>query len=189
MYLPSYGIAGHEPPLIGLYPLSNTTAPTDTLGSLYSLFSSLSATISTTVPPILLPTPTFSTPPYTFNTMATPLPTLGQVAPADSDLGASTYSALFQQATASGLATLVNVTALAVVNPPTTLATIVSTDALGAVHTTISTASSVPTGLLGKPTNFNANNARGTRFRLLDERAWLVWTATVVVGAMWGWVI
>ncbi|KAF8505186.1 aspartic peptidase domain-containing protein [Gautieria morchelliformis] len=164
----SFGISGHEPPLIGLYPLFNTTLLTDTPESLASLFSSLSATVATTVPPVLLPTPSFSTPPYAFDTTQTPLPTRGQISPSQSDLGAATYSPLFSQAggaSGTGLATLVmpatqsvnaNESAtpaqtLLALDAPTTLATLVTTDSAGLVHTTTSTASTIPTAFLGKP--------------------------------------
>ncbi|KAF8589817.1 acid protease [Ramaria rubella] len=169
----SFGVSGHEPPLIGLYPLSNTTSYTDNLPALSSEFSSLSATVSTTVPPVLLPTPVFTTPTYIFNTSVTPLPTIGQTSPFQSDMGNSTYSPLFSQAPsgAPGLALLVNATALPVVTSPGKVATLIVTDASG-VHTIISTTSPIPTASLGRPPG-STGSARSNRYGL---RVYLLWT-------------
>ncbi|KAF8526310.1 acid protease, partial [Hysterangium stoloniferum] len=179
----SHGIAGLEPPLIGLYPLSNTTEYTDTPAGLSSLFSSLSATIATTAPPVLLPTPTFSTLPYIFNTSITPLPTVGQVLPTQVSAGNSTYSPLFTQAvgTSHGLALLRNASALPALDAPSTIATLTMTDSLGVVHITTSTASTIPTAALGQPPgsfNFNAGLAV-----VCPQLVWLLLSSFLV----WAW--
>lgn len=160
----SYGIAGKEPPLIGLYPLSNTAAVTDTTESLSSLFSSLSLTIPTTVPNVLLPSPTFPTSSYIFNTSVTPAPTVGQTLPTQIDGGNSTYSTLFKQ-TGSGLAKLVNITALPKLDAPSSVQTITVTDSFGSVHTSVSTTSQIPTDVLGRPPGSLSVNSGLRTFR------------------------
>ncbi|KAI9566758.1 acid protease [Boletus coccyginus] len=84
----SFGIDDVQPPMIGLYPLINSSAPVEPPALVLSYFSSVSATFPTTLPNYLLPTPTYTTPPYTFNTSIAA--TLGEVV--DSELATSTYS-------------------------------------------------------------------------------------------------
>ncbi|KEP51138.1 aspartyl protease [Rhizoctonia solani 123E] len=117
----SYGIDTKEPPKIGLYPLSPDIV-LDTEETISQSLSVESATYATTLPNYVLPTPTYTTPPYLFSptpsptqsgstttirpsgTATTPtstfeysVPTLGE--PASSGLGASTYSALLTRTT------------------------------------------------------------------------------------------
>ncbi|CAE6464119.1 unnamed protein product [Rhizoctonia solani] len=117
----SHGIDTKEPPKIGLYPLSPDIA-LDTEETISQSLSVESATYATTLPNYVLPTPTYTTPPYLFSptpsptqsgstttirlsgTATTPTstfeysaPTLGE--PASSGLGASTYSALLTRTT------------------------------------------------------------------------------------------
>ncbi|CAE6417845.1 unnamed protein product [Rhizoctonia solani] len=117
----SYGIDTKEPPKIGLYPLSPDVV-LDTEETISQSLSVESATFATTLPNYVLPTPTYTTPPYLFSptptstqsgstttprpsgSATTPtstfeysLPTLGE--PASSGLGASTYSALLTRTT------------------------------------------------------------------------------------------
>ncbi|KAF8604261.1 acid protease [Ceratobasidium sp. AG-I] len=124
----SYGINTKEPPKIGLYQLSNGTAVTDTAESISVSLSVESATYATTLPNVLLPTPTYTTPPYLFSPASSPsssvisssssssisssststfvysVPRLGQ--PARTGLGASTYSALLTRSTGTAAAQL-----------------------------------------------------------------------------------
>ncbi|KAF8183918.1 aspartic peptidase A1 [Pholiota molesta] len=88
-----------------------------------SFISANSQTVATTLPNFLLPTPSFTTPPYTFNTSVST--TLGGIV--SSDLANSTYSALFGQKT-----TLSNISALPMITPPPSIVTLVVTDAVGA---------------------------------------------------------
>jgi len=132
----SYGIAGKEAPMIGLYPrqFSNATSPLvpPPAASLAVLFSSLSLTVETQLPNSLLATPTFTTPPYIFNTS---VPT---ASPAQSDLAASTYVPLFR----SGI--LANVTSLPRLAPGEIIVTVTN----GGVFTTTQP-SVTTTALLG----------------------------------------
>ncbi|KAJ1307598.1 hypothetical protein OPQ81_001693 [Rhizoctonia solani] len=117
----SYGIDTKEPPKIGLYPVSPDVV-LDTEGTISQTLSVESATYATTLPNYVLPTPTYTTPPYLFSPTPSPtlsgstttpspsgtataststfeysVPTLGE--PASSGLGASTYSALLTYTT------------------------------------------------------------------------------------------
>ncbi|KAF9223433.1 acid protease [Gyrodon lividus] len=83
----SYGIDSKQPPMIGLYPLSNSSGPVESPAFVSSFFSAASATVATMLPNYILPTPTFTTPPYAFNTSI--LASLGEVVP--SELATSTY--------------------------------------------------------------------------------------------------
>ena len=126
----SYGINNKEPPKIGLYQLSNGSVDTDTAESISVSLSVESATYATTLPNVLLPTPTYTTPPYLFSpassspasavssspsgtnltwtssapTFVYSVPRLGQ--PARTGLGASTYSALLTRSTGTAAAQL-----------------------------------------------------------------------------------
>jgi hypothetical protein len=142
----SYGIAGKEPPLIGLYPRRSASAVPMSPASLSALFSSLTLTVPTTLPNYVVPTPTLTTPPYTFNS-SVPTSVL-----ALSDLATSTYSPLIEEIVGATVEKL-NVTSLPEVKPRPTLATYLVTDASGAVHTTVSP---VPTSsvVLGRPPGF-----------------------------------
>ncbi|CAE6510020.1 unnamed protein product [Rhizoctonia solani] len=116
-----YGIDTKEPPKIGLYPVSPDVV-LDTEETISQSLSVESATYATTLPNYVLPTPTYTTPPYLFSPAPSPtqsdstitssssgttsspastfeysVPTLGE--PASSGLGASTYSALLTRTT------------------------------------------------------------------------------------------
>ncbi|ELU40755.1 RasGAP protein [Rhizoctonia solani AG-1 IA] len=117
----SYGIDTKEPPKIGLYSVSPDVV-VDTEESISQSLSVESATFATTLPNYVLPTPTYTTPPYLFSPTPSPtlsssnttprpsetstapsstfeysVPTLGELA--SSGLGASTYSALLTRTT------------------------------------------------------------------------------------------
>ncbi|PPQ69082.1 hypothetical protein CVT26_003557 [Gymnopilus dilepis] len=162
----SFGIDGKEPPLIGLYPVSQSqpndttsahsastsgTATTTTSTStsqtpadaISSFISANSETISTTLPNFVLSTPTFTTPPYALNTSVPA--SVGAIV--SNGLANSTYSALFGQKT-----TLGNVSALPVITPEPTAVTVVVTDGAGSVSTTVSVRSMAPV-VLGLPSS------------------------------------
>lgn len=145
----SYGIAGVEPPLIGLYPRRSASAVPLSPASLSALFSSLTLTVQTTLPNFVVPTPTLTTPPYTFNS-SVPTSVLAQ-----SDLATSTYSPLIEEIVSGTVEKLV-VTTLPGVKPLPTLATFILTDASGSVHTSVSL---LPTSsvILGRPPGFNSS--------------------------------
>ncbi|TFY82117.1 hypothetical protein EWM64_g1897 [Hericium alpestre] len=128
----SYGITGKEAPMIGLYPLTpSVPAPTALPpASLSALFSSLSLTVSANLPNTLVPTPSFTTPPYTFNTS---VPTTA----INAQLGSATYSPLLNDANRAG-DNRFNFTALPQVSPSPSIATVVMTAANGVVITTTS---------------------------------------------------
>ncbi|KAG8213028.1 hypothetical protein J3R82DRAFT_11420 [Butyriboletus roseoflavus] len=117
----SYGIDYVQPPMIGLYALTNSSAPVESPAFIASFFSSASATVATTLPNYLLATPTYTTPPYAFNTAVAA--TLGEIV--DSELGTSTYLPMFASATTG-------TTALPVVSDQYTL---IATNAQGQVVT------------------------------------------------------
>lgn len=106
--------------MIGLYALTNSSAAVEPPALVNSFFSSASATVATTLPNYLLATPTYTTPPYTFNT-AIPA-TLGEIV--GSELGASTYPPM--------LVSAIGATALPVVSDQYTL---IATNAQGQVVT------------------------------------------------------
>jgi len=125
----SYGIDGKEPPLIGLYPLRNYTNITDHTQSpadINSYLSAYSATIPTTLPNYLLPTPSFSAPPYTFNTSVTAI----QGGIVSSGLSNTTYSPILGEKTV-----LDNISALPTISPPPSVITLTVTES-GRLSTT-----------------------------------------------------
>ncbi|KJA26326.1 hypothetical protein HYPSUDRAFT_64051 [Hypholoma sublateritium FD-334 SS-4] len=123
----SFGINKKEPPLIGLYSLQNNTNITQTPADILSFISSASATVATTLPNFLLPSPTFTTPPYAFNTSVSA--SVGGIV--TTGLANTTYSAIFGQK-----ASLTNVSALPAITPPPLVVTLVVTNSLGATTTT-----------------------------------------------------
>ncbi|GJJ08689.1 hypothetical protein Clacol_002908 [Clathrus columnatus] len=175
----SYGVAGKEPPLIGLYPLHNSTTFTGNATILSSAFSSLSATVETTLPPVLLPTPTLVIPSYIFNTSVTPLPTFGQILPIQSDDGNSSYTPLFTRPpdASPGVLLLTNVSALPTIAAPPSVSTVVITDALGATHTSTSTLELIPTRILGLPPGEYTLNSANSLLKL----GGLAWTFTIII--------
>ncbi|KAF8920307.1 aspartic peptidase domain-containing protein [Mucidula mucida] len=134
----SYGINYEEPPVIGFYNLRNETIIAESEQYISSYLSSMSATIDTALPNSLLPTPTYTTPPYTFNSSIN-APTGGIV---ETELATSTYSAIFGAAT--------NVSALPTLKPAATLQTLIVTGTGGVVTTITSTASAAAV-TLGTP--------------------------------------
>lgn len=142
--------------MIGFYPLSTGPAVPLPPANLTALFSSLSLTVSTSLPNFLVPTPSFTTPAYAFNTS---VPTSAIVG---TDLAAATYTPLLSNVNdgAAG-GEKFNFSALPQVAPSPTLATLILTDASGVVYTTTSVA---PTHsvVLGEPPGFSSAGARAT---------------------------
>ncbi|CAL1716742.1 unnamed protein product [Somion occarium] len=168
----SLGIDRKEPPMVGFYPLRNASAPPETPDVISSFFSSVSATIATTLPNFVLPTPSFTTPPYAFNTsFSAPA---GKIV--SSGLATSTYSA------ALGTHHL-NVSAIPTVSPSPTLATFILTDAAGHVSTSISTAV-LPSVTLGAPPGWS-NGAPSIRIR--SDLAWCTTLSSVLMFLLMVW--
>lgn len=84
----SYGIDDEEPPMIGLYAMSNASATVESPTVVSAFFSSISATVATTLPNYVLATPSYTTPPYAFNTSVPA--TFGEIVA--SELATSTYA-------------------------------------------------------------------------------------------------
>ncbi|KAG7451143.1 acid protease [Guyanagaster necrorhizus] len=135
----SYGINTKEPPMIGFYPLKNATNTTESAALISSFLSSASATVATTLPNSLLSTPTYTTPPYTFNSSFS-APTGGIVS---TELANSTYSPIFAE-----YAT--NISAMPTIAPTNALETYIITDTSGVV-TTITSTASIASVTLGIP--------------------------------------
>jgi hypothetical protein len=138
--------------MIGLYPLRNVTAMPDTADSVASLLSSISATVATTLPNFLVPTPTFTTPPYAFNTSIT-APVDGIVS---SGLATSTYKPILAQ-------NAFNASAIPTISPLPTLVTLVVTDGSGLTVTSTSI-QSMAAVTLGVPPGWNAALTLHTSF-------------------------
>lgn len=149
----SFGIDGKEPPLIGLYQLNNASNLTETSSAVNSYLSMHSATVATTLPNFVFPTPTFTTPPYTFNTSVSA--SIGGMV--SSGLANSTYTALFGVQT-----TLTNISALPTIDPTPEVVTLLVTNAAGVVTTSVSTVSSA-TVTLGVPPGWSS---AGNRFHV-----------------------
>ncbi|KAG2157883.1 acid protease [Suillus bovinus] len=141
----SYGINYQEPPMIGLYPYNNASAPVQPFSVVESSLSSESATVATTLPNFVLSTPSYTTPPYAFNTSVPAV--YGEIV--QSELATSTYSPL--------IGTLsVNATALPQVTGAYTLFV---TNSNGAVVTSTSHISQ-PLVTLGVPPGWNSATSR-----------------------------
>ncbi|TCD61595.1 hypothetical protein EIP91_008181 [Steccherinum ochraceum] len=140
----SLGIDTKEPPMIGLYPLNNATAPAQPFDEVLSFFSTASETIATTLPNFPIPTPSFTTPLYAFNT-SVPAPA-GEIV--SSGLATSTYSAALGTHHA-------NATAISFITPSPTLATFLITDPAGHTFTSVSTAAQESV-TLGQPPGWSA---------------------------------
>lgn len=124
--------------MIGLYPLRNSTAAVQPFSVVSSIFSAASATVATSLPNYLVPTPTYTTPAYIFNTSVTaPLGLL-----VSSGLGASTYTPVLGTG-------YLNISAIPTVVPSPTVLTFLITES-GGVSTSVSTASQ-PSITLGVP--------------------------------------
>ena len=151
----SFGIDGKEPPLIGLYQLNNASNLTETADAVNSYLSINSATIGTTLPNFVLPTPTYTTiPPYTFNT-SVPASIGGIVS---SGLANSTYTALFGTRT-----TLANVSsAFSTIHATHQVITLFVTNSAGVVATSVSTVPSASV-TLGVPPGYSSGR------RLVDD--------------------
>ena len=167
----SFGINGKEPPLIGLYQLNNASNLTETPDEVNSFLSIKSATVTTTLPNFVLPTPTYTTPPYTLNT-SVPASIGGIVS---SGLANSTYTALFGTET-----TLANVSsAFSTIDDTRQVITLLVTNSGGVVATSVSTISSASV-TLGVPPGWS-NAAASTRL-LVDVHRVLVVPLVVIVG-------
>ena len=165
----SFGIDGKEPPLIGLYQLNNASNLTETSVDVNSYLSINSATIATTLPNFVLPTPTYTTPPYTFNT-SVPASVGGIVS---SGLANSTYTALFGTQT-----TLENASfAFSTIDNTRQVITLFVTNSGGVVATSVSTVPSASV-TLGVPPGWS--NAAGS-VRLLGDIIHVV-PLVVIVG-------
>lgn len=141
----SYGIDYQEPPMIGLYPRNNASAPVQPFSVVESSFSSESATVATTLPNFVLSTPTYTTPSYAFNTSVPAV--YGEIV--QSELATSTYSPL--------IGTLaVNATALPQVSGAYTL---LVTNSNGAVVTSTYHISQ-PSVTLGVPPGWSSAASR-----------------------------
>lgn len=139
----SFGINTKESPMIGLYSLNNGANSTETPAVVASFLSSESATIATTLPNFVMPSPTYTTPPYGFNS-SIPAP-VGGIVP--SGLATSTYSPIL------GLSVF-NVTALPTISPLPTLMTLIITNSYGQLTTSIST-DAMAAVTLGVPPGWN----------------------------------
>ncbi|XP_006459350.1 hypothetical protein AGABI2DRAFT_218475 [Agaricus bisporus var. bisporus H97] len=141
----SYGIDRREPPKIGLYPLNdNQTNITSGSTQMSSTVFAPQTTIDTTLPNFLVPTPTFTTPPYTFNTSVPA--SLGGIV--SSGLASSTYRPILVEASATmGF----NASAIPTVSPAPIVVTVTMSDGKTSV-TTLSNAKvtlGVPPGSSG----------------------------------------
>ncbi|RPD60100.1 acid protease [Lentinus tigrinus ALCF2SS1-7] len=165
----SYGINGKEAPMVGFYPLSNSTTLTESEESVTAFLASYSATVATTLPNILISTPTYTTPLYTFNTSVSATP--GKII--KTGLGTSTYSALLNSKH-------LNATAIPTLTPSPTVATLILTDTSGHTVTTTSTAShrSITLGVPEGWTGTSAAPAHGLNFAT-KSLAWFALAAVV----------
>ncbi|KAI0086145.1 aspartic peptidase domain-containing protein [Irpex rosettiformis] len=143
----SFGIDRKEPPMIGLYPLRNATAPPQSADVVNAFFSTASAAVTTNLPNVLLPTPSsLSVPPYTFNASIT----AAQGKVVSTGLATSTYSPVL---VTSGHP---NRTAILTVSPsPTVFTFVVTTN--GELVTSISSAA---TPSLGQPPGWTSGAGR-----------------------------
>ncbi|KAH7884705.1 acid protease [Phlebopus sp. FC_14] len=165
----SYGIDYKEPPMIGLYPRSNASAAVESPAFVASFLSAESLTVPTTLPNYLLSTPTFSTPPYAFNTSVPA--TFGEVVP--SELATSTYSPILGTPAAEA-------TALPKVSD---IYTMIITDAKGDIMTSTyhlsepSVALGLPPGWSGSPQTLHTPRLGllATVLAIIWTGAWILW--------------
>ena len=132
--------------MIGLYSFGNGTDSRETPDIVASFFSSASATVTTTLPNYVIPNPTYSTPPYTFNS-SIPAPVGGIVV---SGLATSTYSPIIGQS-------VFNVTALPTISPSPLLTTLTMTNSYGQLTTSVST-HALPAATLGIPVGWSGSS-------------------------------
>ncbi|EIN09682.1 acid protease [Punctularia strigosozonata HHB-11173 SS5] len=137
----SYGIDGKEPPMVGLFPLYNASAPVQSVAEVSAFLSSASATVATTLPNFLVSTPTLSTPAYTFNTSVRA--SVGEIV--TSDLATSTYSAVLVTATAADGK---GASSIPTIEISPSLQTFVVTDTAGHTSTSTSVAPSITLGVI-----------------------------------------
>ncbi|KAI0719301.1 acid protease [Cerioporus squamosus] len=143
----SFGINGKEAPMVGFYPLSNTTVLNESVETVSAFLASYSATVPTTLPNFLISTPTVPTPSYTFNASISATP--GKIV--KSGLGTSTYSALLNSKH-------LNATAIPTLTPSPTVATLILTDTSG--HTVTTTSTALHRSItLGVPEGWQGNGA------------------------------
>jgi len=114
---------------MGFYALKNDTTLQQNSTFVSSFFSANTATIATTLPNSLLSPPSYTTPPYAFNTSVTVQP--GEIV--QSELGASTYSPMI------GTWATPRPTAVPLVTLSPSVVTLIVTSN-GSVSTTVSTA-------------------------------------------------
>ncbi|KAJ3912620.1 acid protease [Lentinula edodes] len=159
----SYGIDTLEPPMIGLYSLSNATTPEST-SLINSFLASASEVIGTTLPNSLLLTPTATTPAYSFNT-SVPASTGAIVQAA---LATSTYSPIFGAVTTIPDSATLNLSAIPLIQPLPTVATYTVTDSAGMISTSVSRIS-IPSIVLGAPPGWSSAGftVRAPAFTLL----------------------
>lgn len=139
--------------MIGLYPLRPASAVPLSPASLSALFSSLTLTVPTTPPNYVVPTPSFTTPPYAFNTSVPTSNPAGGLAP-------STYTPLIEEVL-NGAVDKLNVTTLPGAVPTPTLTTLYVTES-GAVITSLSP---LPTStvVLGVPPGYHHSASEALR--------------------------
>ena len=153
--------------MIGLYVSPNASAIVESPTSISAFLSSVSATVATTLPNYVLATPSFTTPPYTFNTSVPA--TYGEIVP--SELATSTYAPIFITPSA-------NLSALPVVSDAYTL---IYTDAKGDAVTTTYHVSD-PSNPLGVPPGWNG--ARSVRIPFIG-----LGSSFLVVAATAAWIL
>ncbi|KAE9407806.1 acid protease [Gymnopus androsaceus JB14] len=141
----SYGIDTLEPPMIGLYPLSNVTTP-EASSLVESFIASASEIVGTTLPNSLLVTPSATTPAYSLNT-SIPAFTGAIVQTA---LATSTYSPIFGAVTTVPNPSFLNLSAIPLITPAPTATTFTLTGSGGALSTTVSQFT-IPSIVLGVP--------------------------------------
>jgi hypothetical protein len=146
----SYGINTLEPPMIGLYPLSNVTTPEQS-SVVTSFISSASEIVGTTLPNSLLVTPSATTPAYSLNT-SIPASTGGIV---ETALATSTYSPIFGLQTTVPDPSTLNLSAIALITPAPTIVTFTVTGSAGVVSTSTSHVT-IPSIVLGVPPGWSS---------------------------------
>ena len=134
---------------MGLYALNNVTTLQQDPTFLSSFFSANTATIATTLPNSLLSPPSYTTPPYAFNTSVTVEP--GEVV--DSELGTSTYSPMI------GTKATPSPTAVPLVTISPDVITLIVTNN-GGLSTTVSTAEDNEQ-TLGVPYGWSSSGSAG----------------------------
>ena len=149
--------------MIGFYPTRNESWTPEASPNVSSLLSSPSATIATTLPNVILPTPTYTTPIYTFN--ASVPAGIGDVV--STGLATSTYSPILSHSP-------FNFSALPTVSPSPTLFTFIITDTSGHVVAETWTFST-PTFTLGVPPGWNAGSRRDTSLVTLTLPFLIAW--------------